>query len=124
MLTSLKNPKIQRITRLQAQARTRRKEGAFVVEGVRLTEEAFQAGWQPELVLYSDDLSSRGQQLVRGFQERGIEVLAVSSQVMRAASDTQTPQGILAVLPIPEVSVPTPLKFIFIHIPHSRILCE
>jgi len=114
MLTSPKNPKIQRIIRLQAQARTRRKEGAFVVEGVRLTEEAFQAGWQPELVLYSDDLSSRGHQLVRGFRWRGVEVAAVSSQVMRAASDTQTPQGILTVLPIPEVSVPTLLKFVFI----------
>ena len=114
MLTSPKNPKIQRITRLQTQARTRRKEGAFVIEGVRLAEEAFQAGWQPELVLYSDQLSSRGQQLVSRFQARGVEVFAVSSQVMRAASDTQTPQGILAVLQIPDMAVPAPLNFIFI----------
>jgi len=114
MLTSPKNPKIQRIIRLQAQARTRRVEGAFIVEGVRLTEEAFHAGWQPDLVLYCDQLSSRGQQLVSGFQARGVEVLAVSSQVMRAASDTHTPQGILSVLAIPECTVPARLNFVFI----------
>jgi TrmH family RNA methyltransferase len=114
MLTSPKNPKIQRIVRLQSQARVRRREGVFIVEGVRLTEEAFLAGWQPELVLYSEQLSSRGQQLVSGFQARGVEVLAVSSQVMRAASDTHTPQGILTVLPIPEMVIPAPLKFAFI----------
>lgn len=114
MLTSPKNPKIQRISRLQTQARTRRSERAFVVEGVRLTEEAFQAGWHPELVLYSDKLSGRGQQLITGFQDRGVEVVEVSSQVMRAASVTHTPQGILAVLPIPENAVPDPLNFVFI----------
>lgn len=114
MLTSPKNSKIQRIVRLQSQARTRRKESAFIVEGVRLAEEAFNAGWQPELVLYCDDLSSRGQQLVQGFQARGVEVFAVSPQVMRTASDTQTPQGILTVLSIPKSTGPTAFNFVVI----------
>lgn len=102
MLTSIKNPRIQQIRKLQSSARTRREKGSFVVEGVRLVEEALKAGWLPELVLYSNEINDRGQQATAGFREMGVEVLEVAPQVMRAASDTQTPQGILAVLPIPE----------------------
>ena len=111
MLTSPRNPRIQRIRKLQASARTRRRERAFVVEGVRLTEEALRAGWQPELVLFTGDLSGRGQAVVDGFRAMGAETLPVTPQVMTAASDTQTPQGILAVLPLPQPEIPAPLTF-------------
>jgi len=93
----------------QASARTRRRERAFVVEGVRLTEEALRAGWQPELVLFTGDLSERGQAVVDGFRAMGAETLPVAPQVMTVASDTQTPQGILAVLPLPQPEIPIPL---------------
>ena len=102
MLTSIKNPRIQQIRKLQSSARTRRKEGLFVVEGVRLVEEAMMAGWQPTIVLFTEDINERGQQVVDHFRAAGSEVLVVAPHVMEATSDTQTPQGILAVLPIPE----------------------
>ena len=51
MITSVQNPKIQWVRKLQSQARQRREEGVFVVEGVRLVEEALAAGWQARLVL-------------------------------------------------------------------------
>jgi len=101
MLTSTKNPRIQQIRKLQSIARTRRKEGVFVVEGVRLVEEAMMAGWRPIIVLYTEDINERGQQVVERFRAAGSEILTVAPYVMEAASDTQTPQGILAVLPIP-----------------------
>ena len=114
MLTSTKNPRIQRIRKLQSSARTRRKEAVFVVEGVRLVEEALMAGWQPELVLFSEDIKDRGQETVDGFRAMGVELLAVAPHVMQAASDTQTPQGILAVLPIPEWEFPAEPSFLLI----------
>ena len=114
ILTSTKNAHIRRIRKLQSSARARRKEGVFVVEGVRLAEEALASGWQPEIVLFTDDLNDHGQRILNGFREMGIEVLAVASHVMQATSDTQTPQGILVVLPIPQWELPATPTFVLI----------
>jgi TrmH family RNA methyltransferase len=114
MLTSTKNPRIQKIRRLQSSARTRRKESLFVVEGVRLVEEALVAGWQPALVIFTEDITARGRQTVDRFQALGTEALMVAPHVMEAASDTKTPQGILAVLPTAEWELPVQPTFLLI----------
>jgi len=114
MLTSTKNPRIQRIRKLQSSARTRRKEGVFVIEGVRLVEEAFLAGWQPELLIYTQSISPRGDKIVRGWASQNVEVSLVADHVMEAASDTQKPQGILALLPLVPLPIPDHPDFILI----------
>jgi RNA methyltransferase, TrmH family len=114
MLTSTKNHRIQRIRKLQNSAQTRRKEALFVVEGVRLVEEVVNANWKPQFVLYTEDINDRGHQTVAHFQKQGVEVIAAAPHVMRSASDTQSPQGILAVVPIPEWQFPADPTFLVI----------
>ena len=114
MITSTHNPKIQNVRLLQGRSRERRQSQAFVVEGVRLVEEALAAGWQAHLVLYTQDLNARGQKVVDGFRSQGAQIEAVSEAVMSAASDTQAPQGILAVLPMLSLPCPENLDFVFI----------
>lgn len=114
MLTSTKNPRVQQIRKLQSSTRTRRNEGLFVVEGVRLVEEALAANRQPKLVLFTEAIHERGQKTVDGFRAIGVEILLVSPHVMQAASDTQTSQGILAVLPIPDWELITAPTFVLI----------
>jgi RNA methyltransferase, TrmH family len=106
MLTSTKNPRIQWVRSLQAQAKARREAGLFVVEGVRLVEEALRSGWQPELLLYTEDLSARGRELVSRAQAENVPRELVSPAVMKAAADTESPQGILAVLPARSLPLP------------------
>lgn len=114
MITSTQNQKIKQIRALQSQARARRKAGAFVVEGVRLAEEVFRSGWVTQLVLFSEGLNTRGTELVNAFATSGIPVEEVTPQVMRACSDTETPQGILLVLTIPELPIPEKAELILI----------
>ncbi|MEA2008893.1 MAG: RNA methyltransferase [Chloroflexota bacterium] len=114
MITSPQNSQIKHIQRLQNKSRDRRKEQAFVVEGVRLMEEAFQYGWTPEIVLYAENLDERGLQIVNQFRERGASVSQVTPEVMQAASDTETPQGLLAVLPLRGQPQPQKLDFVLI----------
>lgn len=114
MLTSPRNPRIQHIRALQGRAKTRRDSNQFAVEGVRLVEEALQAGWRPELLLYTADLNERGQAVLKGFQQQEVETLAVSTAVMQAASDTQTPQGLLAVLALPTWQLPAQPNFLLV----------
>ena len=114
MITSTANPKIKWVRALQAQGRERRSAGAFVVEGVRLVEEAFVAGWEAQLVLYTQDLTERGRSVLDGFAGRGSPLEQVSPEVLRAASDTETPQGLLAVLSQQTLPLPELLQFVFI----------
>jgi TrmH family RNA methyltransferase len=99
MITSTKNPRIQHIRKLQRSSRTRQKDGLFVAEGVRLVGEAYRSGRLPTLVLYTQDLSVRGEELIACLASKGVETIQVAPHVMQSASDTQTPQGILALLP-------------------------
>ena len=114
MITSIHNPKIQWIRKLQSQSRARRDERLLIAEGVRLCEEALAAGWSAQTVIYTADLSERGVALLNGFAAQGAALEQVSEQVMRSASDTQTPQGILAVLPQRNLPLPQSLELVFI----------
>jgi TrmH family RNA methyltransferase len=114
MITSVHNPKIQWVRRLQSRSRERREAQVFVVEGVRLVEEALHAGWTASLVLYEGSLDERGQKIVQGFAEKGAAIEEVSAEVLQAASDTEAPQGLLAVLPLRTLPLPEQIDFIFI----------
>jgi TrmH family RNA methyltransferase len=106
MITSLSNPKVKWVQGLQSRRRTRYREERLVAEGTRLVQEALTAGMVPDLVLYTLDW---------GETPAGVALLAslvgpalpVSQEVMAACSDTETPQGVLAVLPFPQHRIPS-----------------
>jgi TrmH family RNA methyltransferase len=104
MITSLQNEKVKLARMLQGSARARRKAGQIVLEGVRLVRDAVQAGQRPEFALYTLNLRDEG--LLKALVSVGIEPLPVSEAVMRHISDTQQPQGTLAVFPLPRPALP------------------
>ena len=98
MITSTHNPKLKLIRALQGRAKERRDAGAFVAEGVRLVEEAVISNWGFRFALYDESLNERGRSQVEGLRSRGVDVEEVSTSLMKSLSETETPQGILAVL--------------------------
>ena len=114
MITSSQNPRIKWLHALQGQVRQRREERAFVVEGVRLAEEALAGGWNARLVIYTEDLNERGKAVVEGFAARGAAIELVSDAILRSASDTETPQGLLVALDWRVAPLPARLNFVFI----------
>ncbi|MBN1956524.1 MAG: RNA methyltransferase [Anaerolineae bacterium] len=106
MITSLKNAQVRRVRALQQRRRTRQREGALVVEGLRLCEEAVQAHVVPEFYFYVDEgePDARAQAVLQAWQD--VPGWPVSPAVMAACSDTETPQGLLAVVPLPAISPP------------------
>lgn len=111
MITSTKNPRVKQLRALQSRAKARREGGAFIVEGVRLAEEALAAGWHPQAAYTSEDLNPRGRALVETLRTQNIPLETLAPHVMKAASGTETPQGILLVLPMRELPQPEPLDF-------------
>ncbi len=93
MITSTANAQIKQIVALQKKPRERKKTGLFVVEGLRAVKEA-----PPELVekVYASASfaqSEAGQQLLDG-----LDFETTTDAVFAHASDTQTPQGIMALV--------------------------
>lgn len=114
MITSVRNPKIQQLRGLQSRAKNRREAKAFVVEGVRLAEEALTSGWLIRQALYTDDLRERGDAILSRLKKSGVQSESVSNEVMKALSDTETPQGILLELELRELPLPADLDLVLI----------
>ena len=114
MITSNHNPKIKLVRALLGRARDRREAGAFVVEGVRLVEEAANSNWPMRFVLYDESLSERGMSKVESLTSQGVDVEEVSTSVMKAMSETENPQGILAVLESIQLPITNNPSFILI----------
>ena len=114
MISSSQNSKIKLVRALMGRAKERREANAFVIDGVRLVEEAVARDWRFETVLYDKSLSERGKALVERLRSRGVEVEEVSDSLMRSVSETETPQGILAILQFSQLPIPNPLDFVLI----------
>lgn len=114
MITSNQNPKIKLVRALLGRARERREAGSFVVEGVRLVEEAVYGNWGFRFALFDETLNERGMLQVEGLKSRGLDVEEVSVSVMKSMSETETPQGILAVLNDFQLPIPESPNFILI----------
>lgn len=104
MLTSPANPRLKRVRALLQQGKRRREERAFILEGVRLIDDALQTGALPEFVLYRPD--THDHELLQRLQALQILCLPVEPKLFDDLGDTQTSQGILAVCPWPDLSVP------------------
>ncbi len=107
MITSTANDKVKYVQSL-GRRRVRRHEGRFVIEGQRLVDEARRAGVRLALLFYTDEVTATpaGRELLEALRGQAAQSFAVSEKVMKALSGTVTPQGILAVVDIPDLSPP------------------
>jgi TrmH family RNA methyltransferase len=88
------------------QSKLRRKEKQIVLEGVRLIGDAVAAGVLPEFVLYTPGTAPDQPvvQWIARLRERGVACFETTPDIMAHVSDTQSPQGIVAVVPMPALS--------------------
>jgi TrmH family RNA methyltransferase len=114
MITSNQNPKIQKVRSLFQQSKERKNSSQFVIEGVRLCEEALQAEYEIEYILFSENLSIRGQNILEKASIKNIPVDEIPLQLMKKVSGTENPQGIICVLNQKTQMIPTQPNFILI----------
>ena len=81
----------------------RRRRGLAVAEGVRLVEEAIAAGVRLQGVVVANDLDAgaRGAALLETLGSHDLPVVTVTPRTLEQLADTDTPQGVLAVLEPP-----------------------
>ncbi len=97
MITSKKNPRLQTIRQLLQNRKDRDETGLYVIEGVRLLEEACTFNAPLQEVFYSRALSDRGQSLLHEIQSRNVPIEEVDENVFADIMDTENSQGIAAI---------------------------
>jgi len=113
IISSPQNPKIQLARSLLTQPSAIRTEKAFVAEGVRLVEEGIKQNYPAQFILYSDQLSARGLELIPSLSST-YEAFLVEPHLLHQLSDTETTQGILAVFNLKTLPPPTHPDFLVI----------
>ena len=100
MITSVANQKVKQVVAWQSKAKERKKDNIFLVEGLKMFEEAPEKSVR-EVYIEETLLEKleKGRELLSKLERVGFEV--VSSEVFKKMSDTQTPQGILAIVERP-----------------------
>jgi len=114
VITSSQNSRIKWLKALQNQPRLRRAEKTFVVEGVRLVEEALAAGWKARFIIHTQDLSERGQKVLQEFALQGAPIEQVAESVLHSASATVSSSELLAALEWLDLPLPPEPNFVFI----------
>lgn len=105
MITSMANQQMKHLTLLMKKAKERKKEQVFVTEGIKMFEEAPRTSVTAVYVAESFLKKEEHQRCLEGYSYE-----IVSDAVFREVSDTQTPQGILAVVRMPEYELRDLLK--------------
>lgn len=106
MISSTKNEQVKAVIELKKKAKARNEAGLFAVEGVRMAMELPRGRTERLYVSESFLKNPDGQRLLEEFP--GYET--VTDAVFSAMSDTQTPQGVLALVKQYEYSLSDILK--------------
>ena len=102
MIESLHSPHIARVKALIGSkgARERREQGLFVAEGVQCAREALTSASGPEIkIIYATE---QGMSKIAEFDLGSVEIVEVSEPVLKAMSDTVSPQGLISLCYTPE----------------------
>jgi len=105
-ITSFRNPRVKFLRSLRLRKR-RRREGCFLIEGIRIVEEALACGAPLETLVYAPELLVSERARVLAERMEPARRLALAGDVFRTLSDRDEPQGIAAVVHIEEHSLAT-----------------
>lgn len=104
-IESVQNAKVKEWAKLQKR-KGRERAGAFLIEGEHLVEAAIQQDASIEALLIAEDYPM-SEWLERYARSRDEKCFVVSRAVMKRLSETETPQGIIAIAKMASVDVET-----------------
>jgi TrmH family RNA methyltransferase len=90
----------------------RRAQGRFLIEGVRLVEDALDRGVLPVEAFVTPHLlesTPRGQQLAQRLRQQSLTLFEVNGRALALAADTESPAGVVVVAVLPEPARDLPL---------------
>jgi TrmH family RNA methyltransferase len=97
----LSKEKFKELARLNTK-KGRNKEGKFLIEGIRLCEEALNSSWSIESFLLTPVVEEKikGKELWRKLERSNAKLIETKTRELEKLSDTVTPSGIMGVVKI------------------------
>lgn len=110
VIKSRQNPLIRSVRALR-QNKVRRVKKKFLVEGVRLLEEAVSSGCTIDTVLCCTDIltDSLSKKLLQKLDCQGVSVVATTPDVLASVAETKSPPGLIAVVCFPSLPAIDPI---------------
>lgn len=103
-ITSKDNQSIKGLHAL-SDSKHRKKEKAFLIEGVKMVEEALRDGLGVKTVIASPSLvQHHGKGILKLAEARSVDVLWISERLMDSISESKTPQPVMAIVTMREFS--------------------
>jgi RNA methyltransferase, TrmH family len=101
-ITNPDNDTLKYVRSLRDKKRARYQEKRYVIEGLRLVAHALYRGYRPVLAFCTKELSAspEGQALLERLDVAETSVWVLTSSLLNSISDTVSPQGIVAVMPM------------------------
>ncbi len=103
-ISAKNNPLIKLVCSLQSSSKARKENGLFVTEGLRICNDAEENGIKFDKLIVSEKFADKFPWDLKRLSENSGSVYIVTNEVFDKISDTQSPQGILAVSKIPSVN--------------------
>lgn len=101
-LTSKENKAVRYLVSL-SDPKVRKKERAFLVEGLKMAEEALRDNLGVKQVIAAPSLTRHhGKGVLKLAERLGVEILWISERLLDAVSDSKTPQPVMAVVEMRE----------------------
>ena len=100
IITSVNNQRVKDIANLK-QKKYRTESGIFFAEGLRAVKEAVQYADVTGL-FFTKTEEDKLNEILKIAETKGVQIYCVDEKVMAKLSDTKTPQGVLAVIKMPE----------------------
>lgn len=97
-LTSKDNAQIKQAAKLQKSARCRRQTALFVAEGLRVCADAMKSGAAIETLFLTEAALEKNTEICTELSACASKTFLVTPELFAHISDTQTPQGVLAVI--------------------------
>ncbi len=101
-ITSKDNSLIKLVSRLQSHSSARKENGLFVLEGLRICNDAYDNGIRFDKLIVSDSALEKYCAEISKFSLNSNECVKIPDNLFKKISDTTSPQGIIAVSKIPE----------------------
>ena len=105
MITSTSNQQMKNLSALMKKSKERKEQSVFVVEGTKMVAEAPLEWVKAVYVSETYEKGAGHLEFIQNLKRRGIVLETVADNVFKAVSDTQTPQGILAIVAMPVYSL-------------------
>lgn len=102
MIISKDNPRVREYAKLSSQKKARSASGLFVLEGVKLLEEAFLSDIQIESIFITQQCLDSGRKQLDVLSKLEDRVFLISGAAEQRMSQSQSPQGVYAVCKIPD----------------------